>query len=241
MKNRNDDLKVLQCVTGRCTLQKVNSIFAKKKAQNIIVQCWTVYYIWNIVQDKTHHGTMNLKEQYPVTAHAPNFDFWTGCCETKRCEESKRTLKNPFASRLTAFNTTLKLLRPRITDQWYIVPVKFRFGQNLDFLALLLLPEDQKIGSTLMPTEGLFLLLASIQAQTIVKGMRRNETATIKTVRKKPLRHWCDWGDLVEGSFVQQNVLQRRVSKLLTADKIKQTGATCLEKLVPWNHNIIFD
>ena len=33
----------------------------------------------------------------------------------KRCEESKRTLKNPFASRLAEFNTTLKLLR--ITDQ----------------------------------------------------------------------------------------------------------------------------
>ena len=76
-------------------------------------------------------------------------------------------------------------------------------------------PADQKIASTLMPTEGLFLLLASIQAQIIVKGIRRNETATIKTVRKKPLRHWCDWGDLVEGSFVKQNVLQRRVSKLL--------------------------
>ena len=28
---------------------------------------------------------------------------------------------------------------------------------------------------------------------------------------------------------------------LPTADKIKQTGATCLEKLVPWNHDIIFD
>ena len=56
-----------------------------------------------------------LKEQYPVTAHAPNLDFWTGCREIKRCEESKRTLKNPFASRLTGFNTTLKLLR--ITDQ----------------------------------------------------------------------------------------------------------------------------
>ena len=62
-----------------------------------------------------------LKEQYPFTAHAPNFDFWTGCPEIKRCEESKRTLKNPFASRLAEFDTTLKLLR--ITDQWYIVPV----------------------------------------------------------------------------------------------------------------------
>ena len=41
----------------------------------------------------------------------------------------------------------------------------------------------------------------------------------------------------MEGSLVKQNVLPRRVSKLLnespTADKIKQTGATCLEKLVP--------
>ena len=50
----------------------------------------------------------------------------------------ERTLKTPFASRLVEFNTTLKLLR--ITDQWYIVPVKFRFRRNLDFLALLLLP-----------------------------------------------------------------------------------------------------
>ena len=56
-----------------------------------------------------------LKEQYPVTAHAPNFDFWTGCREIKRCEESKRILKNPFASRLAGFNATLKLLR--IMDQ----------------------------------------------------------------------------------------------------------------------------
>ena len=73
-----------------------------------------------------------------MTAHAQNFDFWTGCREIKRCEESKRTLKNPFASRLAGFNTTLKLLK--ITDQCYIVPVKFRFEQNMDLLALLLLP-----------------------------------------------------------------------------------------------------
>ena len=43
------------------------------------------------------------------------------------------------------------------------------------------------MGSASMSIEGLFLLLASIQAQIIVKGMRRNETATIKTVRKEPL------------------------------------------------------
>ena len=83
-------------------------------------------------------NSSKLMEQYPVTAHAPNFHFRTGYREIKRCEESKRTLKNPFASRLAEFNTTLKLLR--ITDQWYIVPVKFRFGRNRNFLALLLLP-----------------------------------------------------------------------------------------------------
>ena len=69
-----------------------------------------------------------LKEQYPVTADTPNFDFRTGCREIKRCEESKRTLKNPFASRFAEFNTTLKHLR--VTDQWCIVLVKFRFGRN---------------------------------------------------------------------------------------------------------------
>ena len=155
---------------------------------------------------KYYYGV--LKEQYPVTAHAPNFDFWTGCREIKRCQESKRTLKNPFASRLGEFDTSLKLLR--ITEKWYILPVEFRFGRNRDLLVLLL-----PLGSAFMPIEGLFLLLASIQAQVIVKGIRRNETATIETVRKKPLRHGCDWGDLVELSFVKQNVLQRRVSKLL--------------------------
>ena len=49
--------------------------------------------------------------------------------------------------------------------------------------------EGQKIGSSLMLIEGLFPLPASIRAQIIVKGIHRNETATIKTVRKKPLRH----------------------------------------------------
>ena len=45
--------------------------------------------------------------------------------------------------------------------------------------------------SALMPIEDLFLLPASIEALIIVKGIRRNETAIIETVRKKPLRHGC--------------------------------------------------
>ena len=48
------------------------------------------------------------------------------------------------------------------------------------------------MGNALMPIESFFLLPASIQAQIIVKGIRRNETATIETVRKKSLRHGCD-------------------------------------------------
>ena len=42
------------------------------------------------------------------------------------------------------------------------------------------------MGSALMPMEDLFLLPAYIQAQIIVKGIRRSETATIESVRKKP-------------------------------------------------------
>ena len=38
------------------------------------------------------------------------------------------------------------------------------------------------MGSALMPIEGSFLLPGSIQAQIILKGIRRNETATIKTL-----------------------------------------------------------
>ena len=40
------------------------------------------------------------------------------------------------------------------------------------------------MGSALMPIDGLFLLRASIQAQVIERGIRRNETATIKTKKE---------------------------------------------------------
>ena len=96
----------------------------------------------------TSEGLWVISEKNVLhTAHAPNFNFRTGCREIKRCEESKRTLKNPFALRLAEFDTILKLLR--ITDQWFIVPVKFRFGRNRVFLSLLLLllagePKDGK-------------------------------------------------------------------------------------------------
>ena len=94
MESQNSEFKILD---GQSPELKINMV------QDIKLRPELVDYFYH------------LKEQYPVTAHAPNFDFWTGCPEIKRCEESKRTLKNPFASRLAEFNTTLKLLR--ITDQ----------------------------------------------------------------------------------------------------------------------------
>ena len=100
-------------------------------------------------------------------------------------------MKNPFASRLGEFDTSLKLLR--ITENDIFSPLSFDLGEIEIFWSYFCRwPEDQKMGSAFMPIEGLFLLLASIQAQVIVKGIRRNETATTETVRKKPLRHGCD-------------------------------------------------
>ena len=112
----------------------------------------------------------NLKEQYPVTAHAPNFDFGIGCSEIKRWEESKRTLKNPFPTRLAEFDTALKPLS--ITDQWYILlRLSFDLGEIRIFCRYFYCrwPEDQKLGSALMPIEGLFLLPASLQAKELWK------------------------------------------------------------------------
>ena len=96
-----------------------------------------------------------------------------------------------------------------------------------------------------MPIEGLFLLLVSIQAQIIVKGIRRNETATIKTVRKKTIETDVTEEILWRGASLSRifcnEALVNFYMNLPTADKIKQTGTTCLEELVPRNHNIIFD
>ena len=46
------------------------------------------------------------------------------------------------------------------------------------------------MGIALMLIEGLFLLPASIQAQIIVKGIRKNETATIEDCKKETIETW---------------------------------------------------
>ena len=79
-----------------------------------------------------------LSNSIPLLRMHQTLIFGQEIKRSERCEESKRTLKNPFASRLTEFDTTLKLLS--ITDQWYTVPAEFKFGRNRNILALLLLP-----------------------------------------------------------------------------------------------------
>ena len=134
-------------------------------------------------------GQGYLKEQYPVTAHAPNFDFWTGYREIKRCEERKRTLKKSVCitlGRVWYYTKTSQDYRSMIyCSRWVSIWAKSGFFWRYLYCRW---PEDQKMGSAFMPIEGLFLLPASIRAQIIVKRIRRNETATIETVKKKPLR-----------------------------------------------------
>ena len=60
-----------------------------------------------------------------------------------------RRVREPWKIRLhRAWPSLILHLTSQDSDQWYIVPVKFRFGRNRDFLALLLLPlaEEQKEG-----------------------------------------------------------------------------------------------
>ena len=112
---------------------------------------------------------------------------------------------------------------------------KFWFGQNRDFLALLLLPVAAGGPKDGKHFDANWRLISSASFHTsplqiIVKGIRRNETA-IKAVRKKPLRHWCGWGDLVQLSLVKQNLLQRGVRKLLNEPpygRQNQTKRCCM-------------
>ena len=74
--------------------------------------------------------------------------------------------------------------------------------------------------------EALWSLPASVQAQVIVKGMRKNETATVDIdVTEEILWNQASWSRMF-----CNDALVNLWMNLPTADKIKQTGATCLEK-----------
>ena len=91
-------------------------------------------------------------------------------------------MKNPFASRFAEFDTTQNFSELQIND--IVFPLSFKLGKiGIFWLSFhCLWQEDQEKASTLISVEGLFLPPASIQAQLIVKGIRRNGTATIKTI-----------------------------------------------------------
>ena len=164
----------------------------------------------------TYEGLWVISEKNVLhTAHAPNFNFRTECCEFKRCEESKRTLKNPFALRLAEFDTILKLLR--ITDQWFIVPVKFRFGRNRVFLSLLLLllagePKDGKrfdVDWRLISSAS-FHTSSDNRERNTQKWNSNNRDCKIETIETLMLlRRSCGI------KLREKNALQRSVSKLL--------------------------
>ena len=105
-----------------------------------------------------------------------------------------------FSSRLAEFSTALKLLR--ITDQWRNLPVKFRFGLNRFFLALLLFPlaGGQKMGSVSMPIED---LISSASFHTSSDNCERNTqkwNSNNKDYKKETIEAlmWLYWGDLVK-------------------------------------------
>ena len=105
----------------------------------------------------------------------------------------------------------LELLR--ITDQWYIVPVKFRFRRNREFLALLSLPlaGGPKDGKHF---DAHWRLISTASFHTSSDNFERNTQKSNlnnkDSVRKKQLRLGCNRRDLVKLSFVRHNALQRR-------------------------------
>ena len=141
--------------------------------------------------------------------------FWRNVAKFKRCEESKRTLKNLFAPCLAEFDTTLKVLR--IADQWYIVSGKFRFGRNRDFLALLSLllaggpRKGKRFNASLRLISPAIFHTSSDNRESNAQKWNSNNK---HYERMKPSSYGCDWGDPVELNSVKHS-LQRRFSKLL--------------------------
>ena len=80
-----------QCDCRSCKLNRKNIKASRgfvPKAFMLFVQYLTNWSMRNHSLIRLSRS-LGLKEQYPVTAHAPSFDFRTGCREIKRCEKSK--------------------------------------------------------------------------------------------------------------------------------------------------------
>ena len=116
------------------------------------------WFCWPLLINIGCHGNRQVTSSYKTSHYRVKGTVSRYCACTKLWFLDKMSRKSndvrrvrelllPFASRFAEFNTTLKCLR--ITDQWYIVLVKFLFGRNREFLAVLLLslaggPKDGK-------------------------------------------------------------------------------------------------
>ena len=138
--------------------------------------------------------------------------FGQDVANLKDARRVREPWKIRFASRLAEFSGL------QIND--ILFPLSFDLGEIWIFWRYFYCRwlENQKMESALMPIEGLFLLLASIRAhadncekntQKWNSNNKDSKKETIKTLM------WLSRGDLVVWRFVNQNVLQRRVSKLL--------------------------
>ena len=111
-----------------------------------------------------------------------------------------RRVREPWKIRLhRAWPNSILHKLLRITDQWYSVPVKFRFGRNWDFLALLLLP---LVGG---PKDGKHFdadwrLISFASFHTNSDNCERNTqkwNSNNKDCTKETIET-CDWKDLVK-------------------------------------------
>ena len=160
--------------------------------------------------------------------------FGQDVAKSKDAGRVREPWKNPFASRLTEFDITLKLFR--ITDQWYIAPVKFPFGRNRDFFWLLLLPlaGGPKGGKRFDADWTNWRLISSASFHTSSDNCERNTqkwNSNNKGCKKKTIETLIWLRRSCEIKLRRRNVSQRRVSKLLNEPpycRQNQTKRRCM-------------
>ena len=91
--------KVICYISKKLFIFKVKILKEVRFSESLLIPL-EILFVWNNGGQK--HWL--IKEQYPVTAHAPNFDFWTGCREFKRCEHRQPkltllTIGDPFENK----------------------------------------------------------------------------------------------------------------------------------------------
>ena len=149
--------------------------------------------------------------------------FWQDVANSKDA-----TLKNPFASLLAEFDTTLKL-ELQVND--ILFPLSFDLDQIGIFLAFHSLPltrgprEEKRFNASWTMLKA----YSSRQLPYTSSDNRERNTQQWNSkkkyhVRKKPLIHGCNWRDLVELSFVEHNAFCNDVTKPSPYDRQIQTN-----------------